>query len=438
MPMSITFILNNFKTLAVKFHFTSGIFGFFILLTMASQLLSGIMLAFSLIPEPMLIPIVRDEEDLEDLYTDDFFWLHERGVDLIFIFSYFHLFRKFYLNLFYIEQEFAWKSGVFTFMIFQVVTFLGLVLCCTHLSEITLNIACNIMYTFFAFTGKPYWWIFTNNTLNSDTVVRLAYAHYLSAFYLFFLGFLHALDMHYDWKTDYNFEGLEGELLWFDEALVNELYSYLKLLLLIFITGLYLYHEPEALSYEIFMWGDVGAITDIRFYGVAPHWYFRPFMAWLTVCPFHLTGIGGLLLFFFLLYFQPVIMNVSEFGNLKAKFSIFGVRKVFQKTYSTIPVNNEFFLSNQIMFYTFVWAMLYTTTFLPAGRYYQRVFGNEGMLLSYLYIFCYLTFYRIRALWIQETTWHFMSYNLLKLKPRKRVYINYFEKRTNATKKKKK
>ena len=31
------------------------------------------MVSFSLIPEPMLVPIVRDEEDLEDLYTDDFF-----------------------------------------------------------------------------------------------------------------------------------------------------------------------------------------------------------------------------------------------------------------------------------------------------------------------------------------------------------------------------
>jgi hypothetical protein len=31
------------------------------------------MLALSLLPEPMLIPVVRDEEDLEDLYIDDFF-----------------------------------------------------------------------------------------------------------------------------------------------------------------------------------------------------------------------------------------------------------------------------------------------------------------------------------------------------------------------------
>jgi hypothetical protein len=31
------------------------------------------MLAFSLVPEPMIVPLVRDEEDVEDLYTDDFF-----------------------------------------------------------------------------------------------------------------------------------------------------------------------------------------------------------------------------------------------------------------------------------------------------------------------------------------------------------------------------
>lgn len=81
---------------------------------------------------------------------------------------------------------------------FQVVVFLGLVLCCTHLSEITLTIAANIMHTFFGFYGKPYWWIFTDRQLNTDTLIRLAYAHYLSAFYLTFIAALHSFDMHYD------------------------------------------------------------------------------------------------------------------------------------------------------------------------------------------------------------------------------------------------
>jgi hypothetical protein len=42
-------------------------------------------------------------------------------------------------------------------------------------------------------------------------------------------------------------------------------------MLFVFLVCLYLYHEPEALSYEIFMWGDVGAITDPKFNQVAPH-----------------------------------------------------------------------------------------------------------------------------------------------------------------------
>jgi len=42
-------------------------------MTIFSNLVSGVMLSFSLIPEPMFVPIVRNEEDLEDLYIDDFF-----------------------------------------------------------------------------------------------------------------------------------------------------------------------------------------------------------------------------------------------------------------------------------------------------------------------------------------------------------------------------
>jgi hypothetical protein len=57
----------------VSFHDVHSLFGFFAFITIASQIVSGIMLALSLLPEPMLIPVVRDEEDLEDLYIDDFF-----------------------------------------------------------------------------------------------------------------------------------------------------------------------------------------------------------------------------------------------------------------------------------------------------------------------------------------------------------------------------
>jgi len=227
-----------------------------------------------------------------------FFWVHERGVDLLFVFSWFHLFRKLYINAYEYEHEVAWKSGVFTFLILQAVTFFGLVLCCTHLSEITLTIAANIINTFFLFTGKVYWWIFTDKNLNTDTLIRLAYVHYVSAFYMAYLAFLHGIDMHYDWKNETSYDGIETEMIWWDEALSNELGSFIELVLVLNILCWIFYPEPEALSYELFMWGDIGIVTDVRFYGVAPHWYFRPYMAWLIVCPHHNLGIFGLLYFF--------------------------------------------------------------------------------------------------------------------------------------------
>jgi hypothetical protein len=59
--------------LSVAFHDIYSVFGFFVFLIVVNQLISGTMLSFSLILEPMIVPMVREEEDVEDLYIDDFF-----------------------------------------------------------------------------------------------------------------------------------------------------------------------------------------------------------------------------------------------------------------------------------------------------------------------------------------------------------------------------
>jgi len=406
--MSINSLVQYFSILTVSFHDINSLYGFFLILVVVSQLVSGTMVSFSLIPEPMIVPIVRDEEDLEDLYTDDFFWVHERGVDLLFIFSWIHLFRKLYVNAFEYEHEVAWKSGVFTFLILQAVTFFGLVLCCTHLSEITLTIAANVINTFVLFTGKVYWWVFTDKNLNSDTLIRVAYAHYVSAFYMAYLSVLHGIDMHYDWKNETSYDGVEPEMIWWDEALSNELGSFIDVIVLLNILCWVLYPEPEALSYELFMWGDVGIVTDVRFYGVAPHWYFRPYMAWLIVCPYHNLGIFGLLYFFWVLFHQPTLHGMNDIGNqyqrrlLLFRF-VYKKKDFFVKNY----FNPELSLYFQFTYATFIMCALYTSSFLPYGRFYNRLGGNIGMLGSYLYLLVYLTFtFLRRPVWLELYYYH--------------------------------
>jgi hypothetical protein len=52
---------------------------------------------------------------------------------------------------------------------------------------------------------------------------------------------------------------------------MNELSMAVDLSIMFFIITFIFYPDPEALSYEIFMWGDIGLMTDVRYYGVAPH-----------------------------------------------------------------------------------------------------------------------------------------------------------------------
>jgi hypothetical protein len=42
-------------------------------LIITNQIVSGVMLSFSVVPEPMIVPLVREEEDVESLFIDDFF-----------------------------------------------------------------------------------------------------------------------------------------------------------------------------------------------------------------------------------------------------------------------------------------------------------------------------------------------------------------------------
>jgi len=86
-----------------------------------------------------------------------------------------------------------------------------------------------------------------------------------------YLGVLHSIDMHYDWKNESTYDSVDAEMVWWDEALSNELGTFIEALILLNLISTYLYPEPESLSYEIFMWGDIGLVPDVRFYGVAPH-----------------------------------------------------------------------------------------------------------------------------------------------------------------------
>ena len=125
---------------------------------------------------------------------------------------------------------------------------------------------------------------------------------------------------------------------------------------------------------------------------MAPHWYFRPLMAFLLVIPHALIGVFGLALFFILIYYQISLHNAGELRSYKSTLFKGLSNTGFFKNYSADTFHVDFSFAYQLRFFVFLLACLYTTTFLPNGKYYLAVGGNDALLSSYVVIFLHLTF----------------------------------------------
>ena len=79
-------LAHYFMRLEVAYHEAIALVGFMIFMIIYSQIVSGIMLAQSLFFDPMNIPLSREEESHENLYIDEWFYVHERGVDYLMFF----------------------------------------------------------------------------------------------------------------------------------------------------------------------------------------------------------------------------------------------------------------------------------------------------------------------------------------------------------------
>ena len=116
-------------------------------------------------------------------------------------------------------------------------------------------------------------------------------------------------------------------------------------------------------------------------------------MAWLVVCPYHKTGVFGLIFFFFILFHQPTLHGLGAQSKFLARptpvYQLLGAKsRVYVPNQTPVEIN----LFYQIFFFFFLMCALYTSSFLPYGKYYNRLGGNIGMLAAYFYVFFYLTF----------------------------------------------
>jgi hypothetical protein len=130
-------------------------------------------------------------------------------------------------------------------------------------------------------------------------------------------------------------------------------------------------------NYYFFERWNISELDEIRFYGVAPHWYFRPFMGLLTIAPSHYEGLMWMGLWFVLLASLPIIHNFYHPHHAYI---------------ASIPMQSS--LLQSAAFLLFMLSMYCAMSMLPCGRYYYApeggYVGNPWVKFSYQYAYLYL------------------------------------------------
>ena len=374
----LNFFVNR---LLIPFSSVTSIIGFMLLMTIMMQLLSGFFLGWYYIPEPGLVIEMREEMFNDTRFGAEVFYMHVRGVDTIFVLSYMHILKKIYLKNYVSSESEGWLLGGYAFFWFHYIVALGISLSATHLSDLTLTIIANIFWSVLNFTYKTYYIIFTNKHLNTDQLTRLMVLHYFTPWYYLYLVKLHVLFCHESWDSDSGentYEDKSGTYIsWFYDAFLKEIQDAWYWTMFVFVYFWLHHFNPSTVNYFFFERWNISELDEIRFYGVAPHWYFRPLMGLLVVSPSHYEGLMWMGLWFVLLAALPIIYNFYNVNN---------------NYLPIIPMQSS--LLQTSCFMLFMLSMYCTASMLPCGRYYYApeggYVGNPWVKFSYQYAYLYM------------------------------------------------
>jgi len=191
---------------------------------------------------------------------------------------------------------------------------LRITLSSNHLSDLTLTIAANIYWSMVDNIHKSYYFIFTNKHLNVDELVRLMVLHYITPWYYLYLIKVHVMFCHEGWDSDSEKGVYEDKsntwITWFYDAFWKEIQDSWNIVICVYCYFNFHHFDLNSVAYSFFERWNIVEMDEIRFYGVAPHWYFRPLMGLLTIAPTHYEGVLWFLLFFSLITCTPFIFGL--------------------------------------------------------------------------------------------------------------------------------
>ena len=242
--------------------------------------------------------------------------------------------------------------------------------------------------------------------------------HYFTPWYYLYLVKLHALFCHESWDSDSGenvYEDKSGTYVsWFYDAFLKEIQDAWYWTLYVFVYFFIHHFDASTVNYHFFERWNISELDEIRFYGVAPHWYFRPLMGLLVVSPSHYEGLMWMGLWFVLLASLPIIYNLYNSNN---------------SYLSVIPMQSS--MLQTLFFILFMLSMYCTASMLPCGRYYYApeggYVGNPWVKFSYQYAYLYLAWVIHHLDLVEQYGFQYVNHILIKNSTRLKKSSNLFK-----------
>lgn len=265
-------------------------FGFVVGLLIVVQVLSGLVLTiyfFRANPYDSVLYLCRETERGEMVR-----WIHARGVSVIFLAIYIHIFRGVCFNSYFLLP--VWRTGIIIFILLILIAFLGYSLPWAQIRYWAATVITNLVTSIPVLGSKLVIALWGNYSVSLLTLNRFYTLHFLLPFVTLVLAVVHILALHLiHTKSPLQ---LKGDVLTFRPIyIIKDIWL---LTLLLSLTIILAFFFPVAfMERDMFL-----ESTPIRApEHIVPEWYFLPFYAVLRGIPSKLGGVIAMLSVFVLL-----------------------------------------------------------------------------------------------------------------------------------------
>lgn len=354
-------------------------FGFYSLICLVIQLLTGIFLAMHYTPEQTLA-FISVEHIMRDV---NYGWLlryiHANGASMFFIVVYIHVFRGLYYSSYVAPRQPLWNVGVIILLLMILTAFMGYVLPWGQMSFWAATVITNLFSAIPVIGQDIVIWLWGGFSVDNATLNRFFSLHYLMPFVIFGLVFVHLILLHEHGSN--NPLGVKFDvdaIYFFPYYIIKDAFG-ITLFLLFF--SIFLFFMPNYLGHPDNYIPANPMVTPAH---IVPEWYFLPFYAILRSIPDKLAGVIALAFAIIVLLLVPFIskpevrsMGFRPISKVLFWFIVFDC--LLLGWLGGKPIEYPLVLVGQL---ATIFYFLYFLVLLPLTAYIEKYFWSNEFYLK--------------------------------------------------------